>query len=229
MEKRFKISEFAELVGASQKAIYSRINNAGKLPDNEKLRTVNEYNKGREIAFIYTDDEQIRLYQNIFGKLPVNEVYCEDILTDNEVNYHDNEIQDPAKNNYSVADMNEVIDKIITLNDNYNERLMTVNDELMKYKSQTLLLEDKAGREGLYLSEIKELKKVNERKNRVIYSLITVIVILLLILTGYFTYQFAAANLKAEKPAAVEIEQVKEIQLPVNNPTKTVKQNKKAR
>ena len=229
MEKRFKISEFAELVGASQKAIYSRINNAGKLPDNEKLKTVNEYDRGREIAFIYTNDEQIRLYQNIFGKLPVNEVYCEDILTDNEVNYRVNEIQEPAKSGYSANDMKEVIEQIITLNNNYNERLMSVNEELVNYKSKTLLLEDKAGREGLYLKEINDLKKVNEGNKRVIYLLISVIVVLLLILTGYFTFNIASAKLKAQKPAPSEIEQVNEVQQQVINPTKTVKQNKKSR
>ena len=148
MEKKMKIAEFAALVGTSPKTIYNQI-------EKGKLITVNEIQNGREIALIITSDEQIQEFQNIYGKVKVNENNYEDILTVNESEYTVNEIQN-QQNQHSLENS---IDKLITYNNQLQERLMKVTDEVIESKSKQLLLEDKAGREGIYLQEIKDLKQ----------------------------------------------------------------------
>lgn len=243
MEKKLKIVEFATLVGGSPKSIYDRISKSSELPDNEKLFTVKEKVKGREIAYIVTNDEQIRYYQKLYGKLPsMNGNYEENVIY-NEVHYTENESNYTSQSsNDAVSSFNfeEIIDRLVTysknvnedimnINNSYNEKLFTLQNELITYKSKVPLLEDKASREGMYVNEINELKKVNEDNKKVIYHLIAVIVILLIILTGYFTYNIATAGKHKEKPTTTEIEQVNEVQKQVNYPqqTSSKKVNKK--
>ena len=107
----------------------------------------------------------------------------------------------------------EVIDRIIAINDGYNEqlkeyneRLQRVNDELVTERSKVLLLEDKAGREGLYLNEINGLKTDNEKLKKFIALLITLLVFLLLGLTGYITYNIAVNNLHSQEETPVNVQ-----------------------
>ena len=79
-----------------------------------------------------------------------------------------------------------MFDKLMTLNEQYLNRIETVTNELMEYKSKQLLLEDKAGRESLYLKEINELKTDNENlktnNKKLITVMITVLITVLLML-----------------------------------------------
>ena len=71
----------------------------------------------------------------------------------------------------------------MTLNEQYLNRIETVTNELMDYKSKQLLLEDKAGRESLYLKEINELKTDNEKlktNNKKLFTVLTVIITVLI-------------------------------------------------
>lgn len=205
MERKMTIADFSALVGTTSKTIYGKINNYGNLPVNEKLRTVKEKVKGREVTLIITDDDQIEYYKNLYGKdMVINGEYYETV-TDINGNQPVNEIQEPVKVNNSKELLSEMFDKLNTVHNEYNERLQKVNDELVTYKSKTLLLEDKAGREGYYLNEINELKKVNDRNKLYINVLITVITILLLFITGFITYNYASNK----TPEAASPEQVK--------------------
>ena len=147
MEKKIKIADFATLVGTSPKTIYKQI-------EKGRLITVNEVQNGREIALIVTSDEQIQEFQNMYGKMKVNEGNYEDILTVNEGEYTVKEVQNQQNQHI----LENSIERLITYNNQLQERLMKVTDEVIESKSRIPLLEDKASREGMYLQEIKDLK-----------------------------------------------------------------------
>ena len=163
MEKKFSVADFAQLVGTTSKTIYQKIDNYENLPVNEQLETVKEKVKGREITFIVTSDEQILTYKNLYRKEAVNEGNYYENVTNNNGNSQVNEIQNPVKSNYNNVSGSDMFEKLMTLNENYLNRIETVTNELMEYKSKHLLLEDKANREGFYINEIRELKTENEK------------------------------------------------------------------
>ena len=168
MENKYKVSDFASLIGCSQKTIY-------KMIERGELITVNEPVNGRKTTFISSNNKQIQELQKIYGNLPVNEGECKETLQNDESNLL-------TINGENIDLSANFIDKMIKLNDQYNERLMKVTEELITYKSRVPLLEDKASREGLYLSEINQLKTDNgtltKTKNKVIVMLISVILLL---------------------------------------------------
>ena len=190
MEKKLKISEFAELIGVTAKTVY-------KMVEREELRTVNEKVNNRLITLVLTNDAEIENMKNIYGKQPVNEGNCKDILTDTNpaMNYNN-----PSQISHNAVSASDMLDKIIQINKEYNNELRKVNEELVNTKAQMLFLEDKASREGLYLKEINELKTENNllrtSNKKVSYTLLTVIVFLLLVITGYFTYNIATGEKK---------------------------------
>jgi len=168
MEKKLKISDFAALVGTSQKTVYSRLSNPDNLPVNEQLKSVSEKVRGRETTFIVTSDEQIQLYQKIFNYLPVSEGNYEDNLTYNNSSPTVNDFHIPSKsfnnNEITVNVLNQIINVNNDLNERYEQKIndyVKVKDELAELKSTQKLLEDKAGREGYYIKEINELEKGN--------------------------------------------------------------------
>lgn len=192
MEKKLKIAEFAALIGVTAKTVY-------KMVDREEIKTVNEKVNNRLITLVVTNDAEIENFKNIYGKSPVNNGNYEDILTDSVESLNDNIHSQNSRNDISAS---EVLDKIIQINKEYNNELKRVNEELVNTKAQMLFLEDKASREGLYLQEIKELKTENEQlktgNRKTLYALLTVIVILLLALVSYFTFNIASAQKKAD-------------------------------
>lgn len=214
MEKKLKIAEFAALIGVTAKTVY-------KMVDREEIKTVNEKVNNRLITLVVTNDAEIENFKNIYGKSPVNNGNYEDILTDSVESLNDNIHSQSSKNDISVS---EVLDRIIQINKEYNNELKRVNEELVNTKAQMLFLEDKASREGLYLQEIKELKTENEQlktgnkreieelkernqkeidglkdiNKKISYAFLTVIVVLLLFLVGYITFNIASAQKKAD-------------------------------
>ena len=192
MEKKLKIAEFAALIGVTAKTVY-------KMVDREEIKTVNEKVNNRLITLVVTNDAEIENFKNIYGKSPVNNGNYEDILTDCVESLNDNIHSQNSKNDISAS---EVLDRIIQNNKEYNNELKRVNEELVNTKAQMLFLEDKASREGLYLQEIKELKTENEQlktgNRKTLYALLIVIVILLLALVSYFTFNIASAQKKAD-------------------------------
>ena len=201
MEQKLNVADFATLVGTTSKTIYQKILNNSELPVNEQLRTVKEKIKGRETTLILTNSEQIEFYKKLYGKQQVNNGEYYETLTYNNGN---KQVNNPV-NNENALDNNhfsdDIFEKFLTVNKDFNNRyeqkiseLIEVHNELADVKGRQLLLEDKAGREGLYLNEINGLKKDNNRLKIVIYSLITVLVILLLGLTVYITYNVTVNN-----------------------------------
>ena len=194
------VAEFANIVGATPKTIYERIKNKEKLPVNEQLIIVKERVNGRETAVISTNSQQIELYKNIYSKSQVNYGEYYDNVT---VNYEKETVNENTNNvitSKNIENTDSFIDKLIKVNEEYNNRieqknseLLTVQKELLLAKQTQLLLEDKASREGLYLNEITQLKKENNSKDTVINHLITVIVIMSLLSISVITY-FVTVN-----------------------------------
>lgn len=191
-EIKMKVADFAGLVGCSQKTVY-------KLIENEQLKTVNELQNGRTIRLIVTNNIEIAEFQKNYGKSLVNESECNEILTVNNAQENKMNVQNVSES----ENILNVFDKIMEVNNQYNEKLEKVNNELITYKSKQLLLEDKANREGLYLNEINDLKA---SKNNILKWLIAVIVILsLLLITVSGLLIFNLYNTVSKVPQTIEI------------------------
>jgi hypothetical protein len=209
MEMKLKFAEFAELIGTTAKTVY-------KMEEREEIITVTEKVNNRPTRLVITNSEQINHFKNIYSKSPVNVGNCEDIVTNN--NYSMN-VNNSTQSTNTPDVMQEVFDKIVTMNEQYNNRIAKLNEELIDSKSKLLFLEDKASREGLYLKEINELKTENNElktnKTKVINLLVSVIVVLLMVIVGFITFNIAISEKQAQKDNEV-IE-----------PTPTVKVNTK--
>lgn len=174
-EKRLKVSEFVEIVGCAARTVYRMI-------ESKKLVTVTDIVKGRKTTFIITNDEEIQKIKNELGILSVNDSQCEESLRQEPKEI----IQNPVKSS-------DILDKMLEITQQYNDKLLSVNDkllsvtdELLSYKQRIPLLEVKASREGEYIQRIKDLETNNDKllsvtdklqksKNKVIVTLITVI------------------------------------------------------
>lgn len=183
MEKKFSVADFAELVGTTAKTIYQKIDNYENLPLNEQLTTVKERVKGREITFVVTSDEQIQIYKNLYRKEVVRERDYYENFTNNNGDIPVSNNQKMVNSNNNGVSGNNVFEQLLTLNETYLNRIESVTNELMEYKSKQLLLEDKAGKEGFYLNSIKELETENNRlktSNKRLILVLTIIISVLL-------------------------------------------------
>lgn len=181
MEKELKIAELATIWNVSVPTTWNRIKKMGLTTFIKK----NESNK--DINYVSISDEQINEYiVNVNNNVnnANNNGFYEDMLSNNNVVNKDNEVIDveftrelPRLVPEIVSALNNVYNEqnqqIININNVCNERLETIyNDvknvyeELAVHKANTKMLEDKKASEGLYLSEIKELKKEKENLNK---------------------------------------------------------------
>lgn len=187
MEKELKIAELANIWGASVPTTWKRIRK-------EQLSTVMKPDENRkEVNYVIITDEQINKYINNINNNVNNDFnnpHYEELLTVDNDNNLVNNIENSQYNGISAS---EVFDRLMMINNQYNDRLETVNRELIDAKSKQLLLEDKANREGFYLNEIKELKTDNNRLTKWLTALIVISVILLIGLVGILTYNFATS------------------------------------
>lgn len=187
MERELSIAELAQLWGVSVPTTWNRIKKEG-------LTTFKKKDKNnKEINYVSISEEILKDYvinDNNNLNNAVNNGHYEELLTDNNVNNPQNTVitTNPSES------LTDIINTITTINNDYNNRLQSLTDELITYKSKSLLLEDKAGREGYYLNEINELKKENNRNKLYNKLLITVITILLLFITGFITYNVAKSD-----------------------------------
>lgn len=214
MKKKVSVSEFAAEVGTTAKTIYERIKKNSELPLNEQLETVNEKVKGREVTLINTDTEQIELYKNIYGKDTVIDGEYYETLTDINSLKPDNNVIENVKINDNNNFAPDLFERLTTLNNEYNNRIDTVRNELftvqkqlMESEKRTLLLEDRAGREGLYLTEIDDLKKELKIKNNFNKLLLTLIILLTMVIITAVTYFITVNNVqKTETKTPEKIE-----------------------
>ena len=200
MDKKLSVAEFAALVGTTSKTIYERLKRNSELPLQEQLITLDEKIKGRTVTLISTNTQQIDVYKQIYGKTSVNNGEYYEILTDNESSKQVINENNPVKINDGTISDNEVINRLLTLNEDNNNRILQLTDELITAKQHQLLLEDKAGREGLYIKEINELKTQlkteNDRNKTVIKLLITALFTLIIILLMLITWFVTVKNLQ---------------------------------
>lgn len=145
MDNKFKVSDFASIIGCSQKTVYRMI-------ERGELITVNEQVNGRKIVFILANNKQIEEIKKNQASFSVNDGNYEESLSNNV-----------SQNTTNAELLNVYADKLFEMNKINNEQIMKLNEELISFKSRVPLLEDKASREGLYLSEINNLKKNNTR------------------------------------------------------------------
>lgn len=160
MDNKFKVSDFAGIIGCSQKTVYRMI-------ERGELITVNEQVNGRKIVFILANNKQIEEIKKNQASFSVNDGNYEESLSNNV-----------SQNTTNAELLNVYADKLFEMNKINNEQIMKLNEELISFKSRVPLLEDKASREGLYLSEINNLKKNN---TRFIISTITLIFLCIVI------------------------------------------------
>lgn len=177
MEQEVKIADLAKLWNISVNTTWKRVNKEG-------LRTIKKPVEGREITFVIVDDEILEKYQVHEGVISSD---YEEILTDNNIN----EVKKPNNIDKILEYSKSINEQIISLNEDYNQRINTLNEELITYKSKNLLLEDKSQREGLYLQEINTLRSSNEQlkntlnKVYILLSFITTLLIIIAVYTGY--------------------------------------------
>lgn len=204
MERKLKFSEFAELIGTTAKTVY-------KMEERNEIMTVIEKVNNRPTRLVITNDDQIKHFKTIYSKSPFTTGNYEDNVTINNDSMNCNNPSQTANNNEFVQEMFE---KIVILNEEYNNRIEKLNNELIDSKSKLLLLEDKAGREGMYLAEINTLKTENNQlktdKTKVANQLVAVIIVLLMVVVGLITYNVATSTKKERtqqeitKPVPVE-------------------------
>lgn len=211
MEKELKIAELAALWNVSVPTCWNRIKKERLITFKKKDET------NKDISYVSISDEIINKYvinevNNVYKD--VNNGYYEDMLNVNNVN-----------NPEIVNNTNDIIKDIINLNKGYNEDLKTVyNDyynrlerlqnELIDYKSKVPLLEDRANREGLYLKEIEDLKKVNKTDKILIKVLTTLLIIIIMFIITFITYFITVYNLnnaETENPSIEQVSAVKNV------------------
>lgn len=206
-EKELKISELANIWAVSVPTTWNRVRK-------EDLKTVKKVDENRkEVNYVVISDEIINKYVLTVNNNVNNHNY-EDILTDNNINENVNNNLKYGNDNISASEM---FDKLSTLNKEYNDRLERVNEELITYKSKTLLLEDKAGREGYYINEINTLKKDN---NLLLKGLITLLIMFIITFVSLVSIILYHKAIEGNKKVSTTVENVSN---PVQSQKKEVK------
>lgn len=206
-EKELKISELANIWAVSVPTTWNRVRK-------EDLKTVKKVDENRkEVNYVVISDEIINKYVLTVNNNVNNHNY-EDILTDNNINENVNNSLKYGNDNISASEM---FDKLSTLNKEYNDRLERVNEELITYKSKTLLLEDKAGREGYYINEINTLKKDN---NLLLKGLITLLIMFIITFASLVSIILYHKAIEGNKKVSTTVENVSN---PVQSQKKEVK------
>ena len=196
MEKELKIAELSALWGVSVPTTWNRIRKEGLQTFIKK----NENNK--EVNYVRVSDDVINQYvinDNNNVSNTVNNGYYEDMLINNNGNNIVKNPQTQVNKDYSREDLQELITTITSVNESYNNRIETLTNRLINAESKQLLLEDKANREGMYINEINGLKKENNRFKLYNNLLITVIITLIIVITGYITFNIGLSAIRENR------------------------------
>ena len=196
MEKELKIAELSALWGVSVPTTWNRIRKEGLQTFIKK----NENNK--EVNYVRVSDDVINQYvinDNNNVSNTVNNGYYEDMLINNNGNNIVKNPQTQVNKDYSREDLQELITTITSVNESYNNRIETLTNRLITAESKQLLLEDKANREGMYINEINGLKKENNRFKLYNNLLITVIITLIIVITGYITFNIGLSAIRENR------------------------------
>ena len=215
MEKELKIAELSALWGVSVPTTWNRIRKEGLQTFIKK----NENNK--EVNYVRVSDDVINQYvinDNNNVSNTVNNGYYEDMLINNNGNNIVKNPQTQVNKDYSREDLQELITTITSVNESYNNRIETLTNRLITAESKQLLLEDKANREGMYINEINGLKKENNRFKLYNNLLITVIVTLIIVITGYITFNIGLSTIRDNRN--IESTKKEQMQNPAPAPVK---------
>lgn len=212
MEKELKIAELSALWGVSVPTTWNRIRKEGLQTFIKK----NENNK--EVNYVRVSDDVINQYvinDNNNVSNTVNNGYYEDMLINNNGNNIVKNPQTQVNKDYSREDLQELITTITSVNESYNNRIETLTNRLITAESKQLLLEDKANREGMYINEINGLKKENNRYKLYNNLLITVIITLIIVITGYVTFSIGSTIRNNRNIESTKKEQMQTAPAPV--------------
>lgn len=212
MEKELKIAELASIWGVSVPTTWNRIKK------NELKTFIKKDENNKEVNYVSISEEKINEYIIKVNNNNKNGYYEDMLNVDND----DNNVIDAEYVRQEAIKAPAVIDSFInglkTVYDDCNKRIEKVNEELIMYKSQSLLLEEKTSREGLYLQEINELKtinnKVNKKANKLLITLMTVSILAIFIIAAL---SIAVVFYYKKPPEIREVEKVieKVIEKPV--------------
>lgn len=210
MERELKIAELASIWGVSVPTTWNRIKK------NNLTTFIKKDENNKEVNYVRISEEKLNEYI-INVKNNDKNGYYEDMLN---VDNDNNNVIDAEYTKQNKADRQNIIaDVFNSLNDVYkahNEEIKTVYNELTNYKSKVLLLEDKAGREGLYLQQIKDIEAENntlKKDNNILLKwLITVIILSVLIIAALGV---ALAFYYNKPPQVIETEKVVTVEKPV--------------
>lgn len=191
MKENITVQELANIWQVTVNTTWKRLNRIKKelSEGDERLIISKKMVNNREITVITIAEEFLNKFT---VNNPVNNGDYEELLTDN--NPHN-----PVNNSTNSVNTQDLIDRVmdyseqmnITVNNihnDYTQRLLTVQEELLKEKSKIPLLEDKAAREGMYLNEIKELKENHKNKMRILTALLTGLFVIWVITISFLIY-----------------------------------------
>ncbi len=215
MEKELKIAELASVWGVSVPTTWNRIKKMG-------LTTfIKKSENHKDVTYVSISEEKINEYiinhNNVFYNDDNNHYYKEMLTSNNPIENVNNDNNSHNKDLFKLGNTVNTelyIDKLITVNDEFNNRLERKNDEiiklyneLMSIESKQLLLEDReknaTSREGLYLNEINQLK----RRNKALLSIvITLLMIFTILLTTFITLNYVklTGSEKEDTPPVIE-------------------------
>lgn len=210
MQRELKIAELASIWSVSVPTTWNRIKK------NNLTTFIKKDENNKEVNYVRISEEKLNEYI-INVKNNDKKGYYEDMLN---VDNDNNNVIDAEYTKQDKAERQNIIaDVFNSLNDVYkahNEEIKTVYNELTNYKSKVLLLEDKAGREGLYLQKIKDFEAENntlKKDNNILLKwLITVIILAILIIAALGVALVFYYN---KPPQVIETEKVVTVEKPV--------------
>lgn len=207
MEKQeIKVSDLARIWDVSVNTTWKRIKKEG-------LLTVNKSHNNREITFVIVDEAIIAKHTINNAVNTLNEGVNEDLLTP----------QSEIKQSFGNEGMKEVIEHLLTVDEQRNERVNKYVEEIITYKSQALFLEDKQkGQEALYLNEINTLTRDKNTLLKVALTVISIMSIFLITLLSLYIVKLQTPTI-IEKPVIKEV--IKEV--PIMAPAKPEKMAQK--
>ena len=229
--KKYSIQELSDILGISVAAVRKKIVSDMDNPDEKRYKkrypVVLEEKDGRQIMLVMLSDIELEEEKRLskLNKIKytaestlqetLQETFSDDVV---DADYEPQERNVPLSNGknegLSAADFIEFTER-------YNNRLETYLERIVKAESQQLLLEDKAGREGLYLKEIEDARNEAKEARNVLrnvtkYFVITFLLMLIMLgaAVGYLVYKLANPTI-VEKEVVVEKPVIQKVEVPV--------------
>ena len=182
---KYTIQELADILGVSVAAIRKKIYIDDSNPELKRYKRrypiVTETVDNRQVMQICLTDVELedekRQAEKNKIKHSVDNTYQETYTSN--VQNNENVIDGEVLQHNEQQKINISTDALISLTERYNNDIKTYLERIAAAESKTLLLEDKANREGLYIQEIKDAKQ--HTKNVILYFSVTLAILLVLL------------------------------------------------